>query len=205
MIEEVKNFKRKELFEHYHSCNNPFVILTTKIEITNLVNYCKEHKNFYPTFGFVITKTANQIDEFKYRYKDGKIYYCDEIKSNYTQMYEDGTIGYFDIPVINDFKEYIDNFLKIQKRFMENKKYSTENDLNEIWLSCEPWFSFTSFVPPFNKEISIPQFIWDKYENINGKYYIDLMIMVHHGFADGFHIGKFVNLLQENIKLFNQV
>ena len=29
------------------------------------------------------------------------------------------------------------------------------------------------------------------------------MIMVHHGFADGYHIGKFIELLTENIKILN--
>lgn len=203
MIKEIREFERKELFNHYHSCNNPFIICTTKIDVTNIVNYCKKYKNFYATLGFLITKTANQIDAFKYRYSDGKIYYCEQIKSNYTQMYEDNTIGYFDVPLTNDYNEYIENFKKIEKKFLEDKNYSTENDLNEIWLSCEPWFSFTSFIPPFNKELSIPQFIWDKYENVDEKYYINLMIMVHHGFADGFHVGKFINLLKENITLFN--
>ena len=70
MIKEIKNFERKELFEHYHSFSNPFAISTTKIDITNIVNYCKKHRNFYATLGFIITKTANQIDEFKYRYKE---------------------------------------------------------------------------------------------------------------------------------------
>lgn len=203
MIKEVKDFKRKEVFNHYHSFSNPFIITTIKIDITNIVNYCKKHKNFYATFGFLITKTVNQIDAFKYRYKDGKIYFCDEVKSNYTQMYEDNTIGYFGLPATNDFDEYIENFIKIQKKFMEDKKYQSENNLDEIWMSCEPWFSFTSLVPTFSKEISIPQFIWDKYENIDGKYYINLMIMVHHGFADGFHIGEFIRILEENISLFN--
>ena len=203
MIKEVENFNRKELFNHYHSFDNPFVICTTKIDITNLVNYCKIHKNFYATFGFIITKVANQIDAFKYRFKDGKIYYCNELKSSYAQMYEDKTIGYFGIPPTNDFNEYIKEFIDTQEKFLKEKRYSSESELNEIWLSCEPWFSFTSFIPPFDKEITIPQFIWDKYENIDGKYYIDLMIMVHHGFADGYHIGKFIELLNENIRLFH--
>lgn len=98
MIEEVKDFYRKELFEHYNSCTNPFIIMTTK-----------------------------------------------------------------------------------------------------IWLSCQPWFQFNGFVPIFNRELSIPQFIWDKYENIDGKYYVDLMICVHHGFVDGFHIGQFLSKLEKNI------
>ena len=75
-----------------------------------------------------------------------------------------------------------------------------ESKLNDIWLSCNPWCSITSLVPTFNKEITIPQFIWDKYEKVNERYYTNLTILVHHGFADGYHIGQFVNLLEENIK-----
>lgn len=203
MIKEVENFERKELFDHYHSFNNPFMILTTKIDVTNIVEYCKKHRNFYATLGFLITKTANEIDAFKYRYKDGKIYYCDEIKSNYTQKYNNGNIGYFDVPSIKNYKEYINKFIEIQNNFLEKEKYSTDNDLNELWLSCETWFSFTGFVPPFNKEITIPQFIWDKYEEVDGKYFIHLVVMVHHGFADGIHLRDFFYLLEKNINDFD--
>ena len=45
--------------------------------------------------------------------------------------------------------------------------------------------------------ITIPQFIWDKYENIGDKYYIDLMIMVHHGFADAYHVKLFLDKFDE--------
>jgi len=203
MIKEIKNFKRIELFNHYHECNNPFVIITTKIDVTNVVNYCKKNKNFYATLGFLITKTANQVDAFKYRYHKGKFYFCDEVISNYTQMLSEDSIGYFNVPFINEFNEYKKEFLKIQKEFIDTNKYTTENKLNAIWLSCSPWFSFSSLIPPFNKEVTIPQFIWDKYEYDNEKYFINLMIMVHHGFADGSHIGKFMNLLKENINIFN--
>ena len=181
------------------------MICTIKIDITNLVNYCKTHKHFYATFGFVITKTANEVDAFKYRLKDNKIYYCDELCSNYTQMYDDKTIGYFTMPIIDELHDYIKTFVDIQEKFLKDKTYCIENNLNEIWLSCAPWFSFTGIVPPFNKKVTIPQFIWDKYEKKGDKYYVDLMIMVHHGFADGYHIGKFIELLNENIKLFNYI
>lgn len=203
MIKEVKTFKREELFKHYHSFTNPFIITTTKIDITNIINYCKVHKNLYGTLGYLIAQTANKIDEFKYRYKDGKIYFCDEIQSNYVGKYDDDTIGYFGVPLKDNYSEYIESFIETQNKFKKDKKYSPENDLNEIWLSCQPWFSFSSLVPTYDKEITIPQFIWDKYENINEKYYINLLVMVHHGFADGYHVGKFIHNLQEAIYSFD--
>ena len=131
------------------------------------------------------------------RFANGKIYYCDIINSNYTQMHDD-EIGYFSVPFISDIAEYTKTFLEKEKLFKESSSLN-EGSIDEIWLSCTPWFSFSSLIPPFNKDIPIPQFIWDKYELINDKYYLDLMIMTHHGFTDGYHINKFIELLQKNI------
>lgn len=202
MIKEITNYQRIDLFNYYHSRSNPFIILTTKLDITNIVNYCKEHRNFYATFGYLITKTANNIDAFKYRYDNGKIYYCDELRTGYTKILKDDNIGFFNMPFIEVFDEYINEYLKIEEKFMENGSNFFKKYINEIWLSCAPWFSFNSLIPPFDKEVTIPQFIWDKYESVNDKYFVNLMIMVHHGFADGYHVGQFINNLQENINLF---
>ena len=126
MIKEIKKFSRAELFNHYNKCDNPFVFLITKIDVTNVVNYCKKHKNFYPTLGYLITKTVNIIDVFKYRYKDGKFYYCDEVKSNYTQMFDDNNIGYFNVSFSNDYSTYIQNFLNTQT-ILSNYNYQNKN------------------------------------------------------------------------------
>lgn len=202
MIEEVKDFYRQELFDHYNSCTNPFIIVTTKIDVTKIIEYCKIHRKFYATLGYFITKTVNEIENFKYRYdENGKIYYCDEIRSNYTQMHKnDDNIGYYDIPAISNFEEYIEEYKKIENEFFNGNNNLVDSNFDKIWLSCQPWFQFNSFVPIFNRELSIPQFIWDKYENVNGKYYVNLMICVHHGFVDGFHIGQFLSRLEKNIK-----
>ena len=133
-------------------------------------------------------------DEFRH-----KIYFCDEVKSNYTQMHKDGEIGYFTLPIIHDYNEYIKSFKEIESSFLDNKIDCT-NDLDEIWISCEPWVPFTGLVPPFNKKNTIPQFIWDKYKKVDDKFFVNMMILVHHGFADGSHIAKFVQKLEDNIK-----
>ncbi len=52
---------------------------------------------------------------------------------------------------------------------------------------------------PYEKDLTIPQLIWDKFIFIEDHVYTNLMIMSHHGFVDGFHIGKFLNILDEKI------
>ena len=59
MIKEIEDFDRQELFDYYNSCTNPFIIITTKIDVTKIVEYCKLHRKFYATLGYFITKTVN--------------------------------------------------------------------------------------------------------------------------------------------------
>ena len=117
-------------------------------------------------------------------------------------MQKNEDIGFFNVPYKENFDEYINDYINIQKEFLDKGVSIIDNSINEIWISCAPWFSFNGLITPFDKEITIPQFIWDKYEKINDKYFVNLMIMVHHGFADGYHVGQFINNLQENINLF---
>lgn len=203
MIKEIKDFKRKELFEHYNSFDNPFVFVTTKIDVTNLVNFCKKNKYFYGTMGYLVAKSINEIDNFKYRYENNKFYYCDFVRPSYTQMYKDGNIGYFHVPTYDSYEDFIKKFAKSQEDFYNKNTYDDKDFLDEVWVSCSPWISFTGLVTPFKKEITIPQIIWDKYELVGDKYYMNIMIMVHHGFADGSHIGKFIELLNQNINDIN--
>lgn len=198
MIKKI-DFDRKEIFKHYHECNNPFLIITVPICVTNVVNFCHTHRHFYATMGYLITKSANLIDAFKYRYKEGEFYFCDRVISNYTQIKKDGNIGYYDVPDITDYDEYIKVQSEIENEFINRNEYSCESELNEIWLSCAPWFSYTGLITPFNKEVTIPQFIWDKYTKDGDNYTVHLTILVHHGFADGLHIAKFIDKLNENI------
>lgn len=200
MKTEVKDFKRMDLFKHYHANTNPFAFVTTRVEITNLYNFCKKHKNYYATIGYYVALAMNQVEEFKYRYEDNKIYKYDTISPSFTQMFDDETIGYFRCTMTDNYSEFIKDFQETEKTFKKTHQSSANKDEGEVWLSCEPWFNATGLIPPFNKDITIPQVIWDKFKLEDNKCYINLMIMVHHGFADGFHIGKFINTFQELVQ-----
>ena len=202
MITKVTNFKRKDLFNMYNERTNPFLSIVIKVDVTNIVKYCKINKNFYATMGYIINKAVNKVDEFKYSYKDGEFYYCDTLKTSFTQMKSDETISFFSIDFNDDYKKYIENYKETYKLFLENKFLNTNIDSMDIWLSCSPWYKFESLTVPFDKNITNPQFIWDKYEKENDKYYVNMFIMVHHGFVDGYHISKFINELNKNIEEF---
>ena len=197
-MNEVINFEREELFKHYNEMDNPFIIMTIPLNITRVVEYCKIHKHFYATMGFLVGRAANEIDGFKYRYKDGRYFYCDRLAVNFTEKVNE-QIGFFDCDseILEDF---VVEFDEKKSRLGSYDDASEENREDVIWVSCFPWAKFNGLVSPHDKSITIPQFIWDKYEEVNGEYYCNMMIMVHHGFADGYHVGMFIEKLNEYIE-----
>lgn len=198
MRKEVKNFYRKELFDHFHNNTNPFVIVTTKIDITNIYNKCD---NYYASIAYFINRAVNEVEQFKYRYEKGSIYKYDVLDINYTHRFED-QIGFFYTEYTEDYKDYIEEYKGKKALFLEDHQNIFNTDEGEIWVSYVPWFNFSSLVPSFDKDNTIPQFIWDKFIFEGDRCYINLMIMVHHGFADGYHISQFLekfNNLIDNI------
>ncbi len=200
MRREIKEFERKEIFDYYHKNINPFSFVTTKIDITKIYKKCQKTKNYYATIGYYFSKAINQIDAFKYRYEDGKIYKYDVIRPNFTQMSKDKNVGYFTFEMQDEYRDFIQEFNKTQDLFRKNNKSYLKSDQGEVWFSCQPWFQFLGVVPPFDKSITIPQILWDKFSFEDDRCYINIMIMVHHGFADGYHIGLLINKIKEEIE-----
>lgn len=197
MRTEIKNFERISLFEQYNNKDNPFLYLTTKVNVTNIHNKCK---NYYATIAYFITLVTNQIDNFKYRFENNKIYKYDILKPNFTQMFEDNNIGFFTCDLKEKYSEFLVEYKNMQDKFFGNHKSYANDDQGEVWFSYVPWFNISSLITPFDKKVTIPQFIWDKFIYENGEYYINLTIMAHHGFIDGYHIGLFLQKLNEIIE-----
>lgn len=192
----IENFEREDIFNHYNSMDNPFSYVTVKLDITNIYKKCK---TYYASIAYFLVLAASKIENFKYRYEDGEFYIYDKLRVNFTEMLEDKNIGYFSCYLEDNYDKYIEGYKEVRAKFLINKERIEENDDGEIWVSCEPWFSASSIVTPFDKTITIPQFLWDKFIFENDKCYINLTIMTHHGFVDGYHIGLFLKELNKMI------
>lgn len=69
-----------------------------------------------------------------------------------------------------------------------------------------PWFSFTAFdinVFDAGKHL-LPIFTMGKFMDEYGRRMLPLAIQVHHAVCDGYHVGKFLRVLQEKIDSFQK-
>lgn len=197
----VDNYNREDLFEYFNNKTNPFSFVTTRLDITNAYNYSRKHKHLYATLCYLFTRAINKVDAFLYSYESGSFIKYDSLTPSYTEVLDNGNVAFVALNMKDNLKDFIASCDFAKEELKRTQKDVILNDLDkgQIWYSCLPWFKFTGVVPPYDTNVYIPQIIWDKYEIVDGHVYINAMIMSHHGFVDGSHIGALINSINEEL------
>lgn len=71
---DYENWRRKEIFEHFSSCSDPFYSVTYRQDVTALYSYCEAHQlSFYLSLVWLSTKALNAVKNFRYTISDGRV------------------------------------------------------------------------------------------------------------------------------------
>lgn len=202
---DVDSWDRKRQYLFFSGFTNPYSSCSLIIDVDNIVNYSKNNNlSFYCLLSFLVLKTINEIDAFKYVLEEGKVYKYSKINTSISVLDATNQINFSKTIEYNDFKSFYYEFSEKKKEAENNKILKYDNDYNKCYITCAPWMRVTSVANPMNYSIvdSIPRIFWGKYFIENDHYMIDLSIQFNHAFQDGYHIGLFQNNLQKNIDLF---
>ncbi len=184
---DLENWNRKEHFLYFNQLEEPFFGISATIDCTKGYQTAKQLGTSF--FVYYLHKTivaVNTIEPFRYRIIDDAIYIYETIDVSATIMRDDNTFGFSLI-------EYSPNYTSgiITREFPSN---------NTIHFSAVPWINFTSLsharsytFPDSCPKISFGKMMIDD----NGKRTMSISVHAHHGLMDGFHVGQFINYLQE--------
>lgn len=207
---DINNWKRKLAYETFSSYSDPYTGIVTKIDITNLINFCKQNKiSFYGCMTYFVLKSLNDIDAFKYGLgkEDGNefVYKYDTLAATATVINSDNELNFTRyVEYDEDISNFLIEFSKATEDASNNVPYykilGLEN-MNKINITCIPWITFSNFKDAidFNEKNSKPKICWGKYYLDDDRYLIDISLLVNHAFQDGYHMGLFFNNLQQNI------
>lgn len=207
---DINNWKRKLAYETFSSYSDPYTDIVTKIDITNLINFCKQNKiSFYGCMTYFVLKSLNDIDAFKYGFgkEDGNefVYKYDTLAATATVINSDNELNFTRyVEYDEDISNFLIEFSKATEDASNNVPYykilGLEN-MNKINITCIPWITFSNFKDAidFNEKNSKPKICWGKYYLDDDRYLIDISLLVNHAFQDGYHMGLFFNNLQQNI------
>jgi len=197
IIDET-NWKRALHCQVFRNSIEPSYCVTLELDITNFLKKVrKEDLSFTLSLIYIVSRCANDIEEFRYRFLDGKIVLYDKINTAFTYLNKETEL----FKVVNvEMQDTLEQYNSVAARKAEDQKdYFTGPLGNDVFqFSPMPWVSYThiSHTNSGKKDNATPLFDWGKYFDRDGKKILPFSVQVHHSFVDGIHIGKLVDSLQ---------
>ncbi len=197
---DLINYARKEHFEHFMELNLTYSA-TVSIEITDLRAALKRKGlKAYPAQIWMLTSAANLVPEFRMSLDDdGRLGHWDSLSPMYTVFCEAKKsfssiwteyrpdFGSFYRACLNDIRQYNTGAFLPQANIPDNM-------LN---VSSIPWVDFTAFNLNLPTRYLLPILTIGKYVERDGKTFIPLSIQVHHAVCDGYHLGLFLEQVNQ--------
>ncbi|OSB10016.1 chloramphenicol acetyltransferase [Paraclostridium bifermentans] len=194
-------WSRQNHFKFFEKVDNPQFNICFNLNVTNFLKFVKENKlSFYYSMIYASTYIMNEIEDFRYKIRNGKIILHDKLQPSFTDMNKDENL--FKIVTLDIGNSIIEFSNEAKQVSISQEEYFPETILNQdelIYFSCIPWISFTSISNEIvmNKEDSIPRISFGKYFNQDDKILIPYSIQVNHMLLDGVHVGKYIERLQQ--------
>lgn len=160
-------------YETFSNYNDPYTCIFTKIDITNLVNFCKQNKiTFYGCMTYFVLKSMNEIAAFKYEYgkeEDKKVVYkYDALAVTVTVINKDNELNFtryiqYDKDILNFFTEF-SKAIDDASNNVPYYKISELENMNKVNITCITWITFSNFKDAvnYNEKNSKPKICWGK-------------------------------------------
>ncbi|WP_199121494.1 chloramphenicol acetyltransferase [Pedobacter sp. ASV28] len=197
----IETWKRRDHFKFFSQFDEPFFGVVVNIDCTKAYADAKAaSKSFFLHYLYRALKAANDIEAFRYRILDGEVVLHEQINVSTTINRPDGTFGFGYFDYNNDENVFIADAQKaIQEVQATEGLTPSQPGANEIHFSAIPWIDFTalSHARSFTFPDSAPKISFGKLTEKEGIKNMPVSIHIHHGLADGYHVGLFVAQFQE--------
>ena len=199
---DVQTWQRRDYFEHFGKCVDPYFGITSNVDCTLAYDTCKKSGfSFFVFYMFESIKAINQVENFRYRLIDKDIWLFDRVHASTTIGRPDGSFGFALFEYIEDFSGFQKNAetkIALVQKAQDLQVTDDAKRFDVIHCTTLPWFSFTSYNPGrvIGCQGSIPKVAFGKFFEHEGKKWLPVSVHVNHGLVDGYHVGKYLELFQ---------
>lgn len=201
---DIDSWPRKEFYEHFINEVVCSYSLTVNLDITVL-----KGERLYPAMIWLLTKTVNEMPEFRTSLTEEGLGIYDSMHPMYTVFNKEnknfsGIWSYFS----EEYAEFLRSYDADAREYSKSTRYAPKEGTppNSFNISMAPWTTFTSFnINVYDEgKFLLPIFTMGKHFEQDGKRLLPLAIQAHHAVCDGYHIGLFVEKLQKHIDNFGK-
>lgn len=203
IIDEA-NWKRAEHCRVFRDSVEPAYCVTLELDITHFLGRVRARGlSFTLALVHAVTKCASGMEEFRYRFLDGRVVLYEGIDTSFTWMNEETEL--FKVVRV-EMREDVEEYAALALRAAEAQQaYFTGPPGNDVFqFSPLPWVRYThiSHTISGRRDNATPLFDWGKYFVREGRTLLPFSVQVHHSFVDGIHIGRLADALQEYLDQF---
>ncbi len=193
---DTDTWDRREYFEGYLGADFPYISIGAHIDVTNLTAFASRKRiSSYISMVFCAHHTAQSIENFRYRIREGKPVINERMRPSFTHLPEGRDL------FINVTMDFVDDILEFHERAQAQiAKQGTDLGLagfldsyDVILYSAVPWIQYTHFIRTITSigVDSNPKISWGKYFQQGERVLVPFSVQVHHGLMDGLHVGRY--------------
>ena len=204
---DINTWNRKDHYEIFRKMELPYAGISANLDISKFYQIVKKNNlSFFKCILYAVCRTANEIEEFRYRILEDEVYIIDRVSPSFTLLNDDKTYSYcqseYDIDFTKFYKELDEKMQSVINKV--SVKYENRNDL--IYATSIPWVSFTNLLHPVSVNgDSVPRFAIGKYYKDGEKMLLPFSLQIHHALMDGYHMGLYFESIQKLLDNFESV
>lgn len=204
---DMMTYPRRAHYEHFRHLSNPHVGVTVDVDVTELVEGCKENGwSFYLAFIRVAALAANAVPELRRRLKGEGIVEYDACGSSHIELLDDGTYCYCTLrhDPAQSWADYMAYAAAERKKARSGATIEEEDDVDSLlFITSLPWLHYSAFIQPTaGTEDSNPRVSWGRYApDHRGRLMLPLTLLCHHSLVDGLQMAAFFRKAEELAKI----
>ncbi len=197
---DIETWSRRHLFRLFKEYDDPFFNVCADVDVTPLRDFVRARGlSFFVAYHFLSTKTANEIEPFRYRLRGDRVLVHERLDAGAILLLPDDSFTF----VYFDYEEDFAAFHARAKAIIERARVepppldarAERDDL--VYHSVIPWVSFTSIshARDSRRQTGIPKITFGKCRDVGSRVLMPVSVEAHHALLDGLHVGRFFERL----------
>ena len=200
---DLATWNRREHFAFFSAFEEPFFGLVATVDCTRALAEAKRlGVPFFLYYLHAALQAVNHVEALRYRIEDGQVYCYERIHASATIGRPDHTFGFSFIEQHDELAAFVPGATAEIAAVQASEGLrlnETTGRPDVIHFSALPWMRFTglSHARSFTHPDSCPKISVGQTYTEGAATLMPVSVNVHHGLADGYHVGLFLAAFQE--------
>lgn len=198
---DPKTTSRAQAFELWMNAPNPMVTFFKTLDVSPLVRLSRRRKlKFNMLLCWCVGKAASEVKEFFLLPVGGELLKYDSLAVNTIVKNKSGEVSSCDMPFNDDIKKFNRDYLELTSEVAQSCQNHDLTQSMVIGTSAIIDTEIDGAVGMNSGIFNNPFMIWGKYRRRFFRITLTVSFQFHHTQMDGAHAGRFLELLQKNIR-----